>query len=1007
MSVINTNTKALFSQQALKATGRSLSTAMQQLSTGKRINSAGDDAAGMAISTRMTQQIRALNQSVRNAGDAVALIQTVEGATNAITDMLQRMRELAIQAVNDTNANDQRSYLDLEFQQLKKEIVRIADMTEWNGFPILNGSAGERVGEKPVYKITSDAQFNSDITYTPADPTATTPSGYSTSVALSSTGGDWQKAGSIEIVMSGAAGVGAAGIGTATFRLADGTAFDVTDAVKFGSSTNTIEISGATLNTGLGFTALSGTATLTQHDGTGSAVGFNSNTVTQVIGRTFMPLSELRSSDLFINGTNINATTTSDDAVSFSNNAGSAIAKAEVINRQSAVTGVRAVVNPTIMTGSAMTAGAVVTGTVTINGIVSAPITTVLDNPRETRSAVVDAINAASHLTGVVAYDTGENNKGIRLEATDGRNIELGFNTISDAATFAARTGLKEGIQSGTYSLETSVEGKVVLTTAVAPGGDISRSGLPATTVYDNPISPDFARGDFTENKSVYVAGTRAVVTDAANIKPLTISDLAINGVAIRASVAADDTKSDTTSLTSSRSASSLAIATAINAHASETGVVAVAGEAMTTGTSTTSDIDGVNTLFINGKAISVAMLSTDTDAERRAKVVAAINVQSPQTGAYARDTGSNGITIATSDGRNLSIWHDSSVAASEFGLGSAAGVTSIASASATSQTANTIYGKVILTSQERIKVEAGFDGFNSDSNFTALGFEEGTFGGEVVSADGKMSPPRTGRLAFQVGAAAGQLITIDLADFGKGGLVTGAITGDVDNPGVVSTTGTKTTVSMTAGTYSLFVNSVEVPVVFGTAESVEQRNTRVVEAINALTAQHGIRASFTNANPASGVTLTNTAGQNLSVWYDSDTVTDASEFGLGNADGVTGSPGVTAQFTGAKILYPDTNNIRSAAHATSVLSKLDRVMDNVNANRANMGAVINRLTYAMDNLSNVSTNSAASRSQIEDADYAQASTELARTQIMQQAATAVLAQANMSQQTVLQLLQG
>lgn len=79
MSVINTNTKALFSQQALKATGRSLSTAMQQLSTGKRINSAGDDAAGMAISTRMTQQIRALNQSVRNAGDAVSLIQTVEG----------------------------------------------------------------------------------------------------------------------------------------------------------------------------------------------------------------------------------------------------------------------------------------------------------------------------------------------------------------------------------------------------------------------------------------------------------------------------------------------------------------------------------------------------------------------------------------------------------------------------------------------------------------------------------------------------------------------------------------------------------------------------------------------------------------------------------------------------------------------------------------------------------------------------------------------------------------
>jgi len=129
------------------------------LSTGKRINSARDDAAGMAISTRMTHQIRSLNQAVRNAGDAISLIQTAEGATNEITDMMQRMRELAIQAVNDTNDNAQRSYLDLEFQQLKQQIVQIADNTEWNGFPVLNGKAGEQVGEMPVYKATSNTMY--------------------------------------------------------------------------------------------------------------------------------------------------------------------------------------------------------------------------------------------------------------------------------------------------------------------------------------------------------------------------------------------------------------------------------------------------------------------------------------------------------------------------------------------------------------------------------------------------------------------------------------------------------------------------------------------------------------------------------------------------------------------------------------------------------------------------------------------------------------------------------
>lgn len=158
MSVINTNVKALYTQAALHTSGRELAVAMQQLSTGKRINSSRDDAAGMAIADRMTQQIRSLNQAVRNAGDAISLIQTAEGATGEISDMLQRMRELAIQAINDTNNGDQRAYLDLEFQQLKQEIVRISDTTEWNGFPVLDGTAGIRQGDMPVFKIESSAQ---------------------------------------------------------------------------------------------------------------------------------------------------------------------------------------------------------------------------------------------------------------------------------------------------------------------------------------------------------------------------------------------------------------------------------------------------------------------------------------------------------------------------------------------------------------------------------------------------------------------------------------------------------------------------------------------------------------------------------------------------------------------------------------------------------------------------------------------------------------------------------
>jgi flagellin len=111
---------------------------MEQLSSGKRINSAKDDAAGLAISEKMTSQVRGLNQAIRNANDGISLLQTAEGAMVEITNMMQRMRELAVQSANDTNAQDDRNYLDLEFQQLKAEINRVTKNTQWNGMNILD-----------------------------------------------------------------------------------------------------------------------------------------------------------------------------------------------------------------------------------------------------------------------------------------------------------------------------------------------------------------------------------------------------------------------------------------------------------------------------------------------------------------------------------------------------------------------------------------------------------------------------------------------------------------------------------------------------------------------------------------------------------------------------------------------------------------------------------------------------------------------------------------------------
>jgi len=142
MSVINTNVNSLVAQTAVNINARNLSRAMEQLSTGKRINGAKDDAAGLSIAQVMTSQIRGLNQAIRNANDGISLLQTADGAMIEQSNMLQRMRELAVQAASDTVTTSQKEYLDNEFQALKSEIDRIGGNTSWNDRPLLDGSGG-------------------------------------------------------------------------------------------------------------------------------------------------------------------------------------------------------------------------------------------------------------------------------------------------------------------------------------------------------------------------------------------------------------------------------------------------------------------------------------------------------------------------------------------------------------------------------------------------------------------------------------------------------------------------------------------------------------------------------------------------------------------------------------------------------------------------------------------------------------------------------------------------
>ena len=142
MATINTNVAAQVAANALAKNDRAMTQTMERLATGKRINSASDDAAGLAIASKLTSQVTGLNQAVRNGNDAISMLQTADGAMIEVSNMLQRMRELSVQGGNGTLSTTDRAALNTEFVALRTEIERIADNTQWNGENLLDGSAG-------------------------------------------------------------------------------------------------------------------------------------------------------------------------------------------------------------------------------------------------------------------------------------------------------------------------------------------------------------------------------------------------------------------------------------------------------------------------------------------------------------------------------------------------------------------------------------------------------------------------------------------------------------------------------------------------------------------------------------------------------------------------------------------------------------------------------------------------------------------------------------------------
>ncbi|TFH72465.1 flagellin [Gammaproteobacteria bacterium LSUCC0112] len=407
----------------------------------------------------------------------------------------------------------------------------------------------------------------------------------------------------------------------------------------------------------------------------------------------------LATGELIINGVSVGATRAADDNASTAEASTSAISKAAAINRVSDQTGVTAVVDANSVAGSVMTAGDA-TGSVSINGT-SISIQTTAD-AATTRASVVTAINAQSALTGVTAVDTGDDDLGVTLVAADGRNIEVAFTTLT-----AANTGLAAAdTYAGGFTL--------------VANSDVSSIEISGTA----PAAAGLTAGTYTSGVANVSTNTRQAADAAADATiSLDAGDLVINGVAIAAASAADDTASYTlssdTDFSSLKEGSAIAIAAAINKSSDATGVTASANANVIEGEQTTTGTDGdATTLSLNGVDIALTSIG-DQDADR-ASAVAAINAVSGQTGVVAEDNGA-GLTLTAADGRNIVMGMTAAGAgvadATDFG---------IANTSATA-TPQTTYSSVTLSSGGQFTVSGGTNG---NAALEQLGFTAGTFGG-------------------------------------------------------------------------------------------------------------------------------------------------------------------------------------------------------------------------------------------------------------------------------------
>lgn len=1135
MSVINTNIKSLVAQDVLTQNSKRLAVAMERLSTGRRINSATDDATGLAIVTKLDSQTRGLQTAIKNANDSMSAVETAEGAMQEVTSILQRMRELALQASSDTNSDSDRAYLQNEVNQLSTELDRISNTTQYNAINLLDGGY-----QNKVFQIGSNGGQTMNISI-----------------------------GSMNTAVLGAATSNAGQVTT-------------TSSVAASTSSQTVTSGGSTAK---GTDAVQTVVNLEFLNNSGSdAYGFNIvdslSGLTASVSNLTVDMTNSVSKDAFVAALNLSAATgQTDTTITGAAAYSSAITGALDITSSSNYGKVRFAIS---VDGGATTQVDLRSKLVSTSGVDSSSVTqtqiiAALDSELERLfDARVGAANSSDKLTitdqagrrikvtqgagdgtmfgtdatnngGLLAIETTRNNisaawSGDNLVVTNtaGGKVALSgytaqsssqvvYNTVNDAQSEGVNEPilLAQANDNQITQASASITGKVEKSQVSLRFSDLVGTGTTASYGFtitngagDVYASVDALNVLSTIDADVIKASVMAALSSGvANLASTDSSfdvqewdvsynagNLSITNLKGRAIGVENYSSTDGfLTVTPVNEVGAAEILASQNAYYSETRVqlnTSAFGQNFSgAGTNLfTFSLDGVSntadfTVSVDGASSDGGLVSgaTFASAVAHSLATASITIKDPNDGSVIAAADLSGISVTydadtaelvfrDSNGRSMGFgYHAASNNLTGLGIGplSTDAVTGASNKSFTvDRASNAAQGDVINASE----VTLSFSTANAAFNFTLNGnYLDGSstnasaamaaavsanFGSDVATLTSKLDALMTkvnGAHANSVFEyeidSSGKAITIRQRDGGEivvGGFVTASthktLTAALSSPSgqataqtlsfyghdkalqatAIGTQGVATTATLNVtgdDVYSMMISDGTTSytasnLIVDTSDTTSTTNFAASIEDALLGSKIGVSMdnsgniyfsrtdggaiilqSFTSSNGSTG---TWTPGTNQG-----NTVTLAGTGTVAGASIVSSSSTGTSSSSGTGVSYTSTGgtsiagmSITSQNNASAAIAIIDSALSYVQTERSNLGAITNRLTYTVDNLTNAMTNAASARSRVLDTDYAAETAELARTQIIQQAATAMLAQANQQPQTVLALLQ-